>query len=266
MKKLFYLGAVWVTVLCLLAGCFCAPYSAPNTGEVEQTTEPGPTVPPNPYGPEDFGYDGDYLTCLSGSSRLGIDVSYCQPEIDWQQVADAGVEFVMIRLGWRGSEQGMIFEDEYVRQHYEGAKAAGLAVGGYFFSQAINNQEAAEEAMFVVDMIRDWEMDMPIVFDWEYIDENARTANMDARTLTDCTRTFCEVIRQAGYQPMIYFNWYQGRDLLYLEELTEFDFWLAMYGTEMDYPYQVDMWQYSCTGSVPGIPVDVDLNLALYYE
>lgn len=233
-----------------------------TTQATEEITQPTlPPLPANPYKPEDFVYEGEYLTCLATESVLGIDVSSWQGEIDWQQVKQAGVEFVMIRLGWRGSEQGLMFPDDYVQANYQGALEAGLKIGGYFFSQAISVEEALEEAAFVLDMIDTWQIEMPIVFDWEPLPPEVRTAVVDGRLLTDCTRVFCEEIQNAGFQPMVYFNPKLAQERLYIRELLEFPFWLAMYDDTMDYPYRVDMWQYSATGRVPGIEGDVDLNL-----
>ena len=239
-------------------------YSGPtDPSTTEPTVDP---IPANPYGPLDFGYEGDYMACLAGSYMLGIDCSYWQGEVDWQQVKDAGIEFVMLRIGQRGSEQGVLAEDKLVQQYYQGASAAGLKIGGYFFSQAITADEAIEEALFALDIIKGWELEMPIVFDWEFLSDTARTADMDARTLTDCTIAFCDTIRSAGYTPMVYFNREQARAKLYLEELLDYKFWLAMYDSSMTYEYRVDMWQYTCTGSVPGITGNVDLNLYFDYE
>lgn len=228
-----------------------------------------PTLPPpeaNPYQAEDFQYDGRYLSCLSGESVLGIDVSYHQGDIDWQQVKAAGVEFAMIRVGYRGYESGLLNQDILAEQNYAGAKAAGLQVGAYFFSQAVCLSEAIEEALYTLELTRHWELDMPLVYDWEYVNAQARTANIKADTVTACTKAFCSVMEKAGHETMVYFNSYQGEHLLRLEELKTFPFWLAMYQDRMTYPYRVDMWQYSCTGTVPGIAGDVDLNLWLKYE
>lgn len=246
-----------------------------TTQPEDSTTAPqestGPTLPVNPYGPEDFGYQGDYLTCISGESVLGIDVSTFQRGVDWQQVKTAGIEFVIIRLGHRGTNIGVLFEDDDAQDHYRGAIAAGLKVGGYFYSQAITAAEAKEEAEFCLEIIDGWTVEMPIVFDWEHIDADCRTVNMDPRTLTDCAKAFCETIETAGYKPMIYFNQRQAMDApmdgwpvndrYYLTELTDYGFWLAMYAEEMTFPTKIQMWQYSCTGSVPGIQGNVDLNL-----
>lgn len=193
--------------------------------------------------------------------KLGIDVSDHQNEIDWQAVADSGVEFVILRCGWRGYTAGGLNEDEYFRQNYRSAKEAGLDVGVYFFSQAVSVEEALEEAEFVLETLDGYALTMPIVYDWEYISDEARTAAMDRRTLTDCSLAFLRRIEEAGYWPMLYYNTHQVRDLLHLSELEEYDCWLALYSDLMTFPYRIKMWQYTCTGTIPGIEGDVDINL-----
>ncbi len=222
-----------------------------------------PPLLENPYTPTDFVMENGYLTCTAGESVLGIDVSEFQLDIDWEQVKNAGVEFVFIRVGWRGTESGSLNADKRAQEYYRGAKAAGLQVGAYFFSQAVNVIEAREEANFALSVIEDWELDLPLVYDWEYAGEEARTANVDRRTLTDCTKAFCRQVEFAGYRPMVYFNASQALHMLHMEELTEFDFWLAQYLPGLDFRYRVDCWQYTGQGSVPGISVPVDINLWL---
>lgn len=231
---------------------------------VHEETLPPP--PSNPYNPLDFYYENGYLTCGAGKSALGIDVSYWQGEIDWQQVRDAGVEFVIIRAGYRGTQEGTLDVDSTAQANYEGARAAGLKVGAYFFSQAVSAEEAEEEARFLLETVKDWQVDMPLVYDWEYVDENARTAHVDARTLTDATKAFCDTVEQAGYDSMIYFNAHQSHKQMFLPELKDYGFWLAFYEPVMDYPYKIDMWQYTHEGTVPGINGNVDINLQLIYE
>jgi GH25 family lysozyme M1 (1,4-beta-N-acetylmuramidase) len=265
---LVVLGVVLAVLIGLIIGLNSLPHSpaptAPTTEPTTETTLPPPTA--NVFTPKDFAYEGDYLTCITDESILGIDVSTFQKQIDWQQVKAAGIEFVMIRIGYRGTEQGLLFEDEMAQTHYQGAKSVGLKVGGYFFSQSITPEEAAEEARFAMDIVRDWELDMPLVYDWEYIDEECRSAVVDTRMLTDCTKAFCETVDAAGYDSMVYFNPDQSRKQMYLEELVDYGFWLAMYSDHMTYEYKVDMWQYTCTGSVPGIDGNVDINLFFPYE
>ncbi len=265
--------AAVILLLCLLPGKKEGPgETSPETETTQQTETLAPIVPTtqtpteNPLQPEDFAYEGDYLTCLNMPARRGVDVSFWQGDIDWTQVASAGMEFAMIRLGYRGTTKGGLGADDYAGINYENATAAGLQVGGYFFSQAVTPEEAIEEAEFVLDMIRGWNITMPIVYDWEYGGADSRTANVDARTLTDCTLAFCRTIEQAGYEAMIYFNEDQSNKDMHLGELTDYRFWLAQYGEMLDYPYQVDMWQYTCEGSVPGIEGNVDINLLFEYE
>lgn len=241
------------------------PTQAPTEEPTEAPTEPEPTLLPialNPFGPLDFQFDGRYLKCLRTESVTGIDVSSHQQQIDWAKVKASGVEFAMIRIGFRGYESGKLSLDEYAEANLAGAAEAGLDIGVYFFSQALNTQEAEAEVKFVLDTIKDYQITMPVVYDWETVaDEDARSHGMDARTLTDCSLTFLQGIEEAGYTPMLYFNSYQSQHLLYLEELQEYDFWLAMYTKRMDFPYQVKMWQYTDKGSVPGISGPADINI-----
>lgn len=217
--------------------------------------------PANPYGPEDFEYQGEYLACTAGTAVLGVDVSSHQGEIDWEQVRSAGMEFAIIRIGYRGYTSGGVYADEYARANLEGARAAGLKVGVYFYSQALDEGEALREARFCLDFLDGEALDLPVVFDWEYAGEDTRSAEMTRDALMACTRTFCREVEEGGYEAMIYFNPHIAENLLTLEELQEYPFWLAMYTDQMSWPYSVDMWQYTATGSVPGIEGDTDINL-----
>lgn len=278
-KKFYQLPAFWtaviggLTCLCVLIFIIVAlgkPRQTQEPTEPSTTTQTTPTetteatLPPpeaNPIGLGDFAMVDGYLTCLSTQSVLGIDVSEWQDEINWQQVKDAGVEFAMIRVGWRGSEQGVLVEDICAQANYAGAAAVGIKVGAYFFSQAISVEEATEEANYMLNLIKDWNIEMPVVYDWEFISAESRTGNMDPRTLTDCTKAFCDIVADAGYQPMVYFNMNHSYENIYIRELTDYPFWLARYDTVLNYPYKIDMWQYTETGSVPGISTNVDINL-----
>lgn len=226
---------------------------APVYGPPEEST----------FAPQDFQYDGEYLTCITQPSQLGIDVSQHQGNIDWQAVKDAGVTFVMIRVGGRGyGQKGVLYTDDLALSYYRGAKAAGLKVGVYFFSQAISVQEAEEEAQLVLETIEGWQLDMPVVFDWEQMQEpGSRTWSVDPRIVTDCMKSFCEKVEASGRTAMIYFNPDHSDVQFYIEEVTAYDFWLAYYTQWMDYPYKVHMWQYTNKGTVPGIEGDVDINL-----
>lgn len=229
-----------------------------SSGSTEDTLPPPEA---NPIGLGDFATKNNFLYCLTAPSKLGIDVSVWQGQIDWKKVKAAGVDFAMIRVGYRGSEEGVLVKDTYAQANYAGATAAGIKVGAYFFSQAITVKEAVEEAEYLLNIIKDWKVDMPIVFDWEFVSGGGRTDGITARTLTDCSKAFCDTVSAAGYKPMIYFNTDQSLNNLYLRELTDYKFWLAQYNTVLNYPYKIDMWQYTETGSVPGINGHVDINL-----
>ena len=168
----------------------------------------------------------------------------------------------MIRLGYRGyGMAGNMVVDEYAKKNLEGAQKAGLEVGAYFFSQATSIDEVDDEIFFFMQTLGDFELTMPIVLDWEYISDTARTANVDAETLTAMQKHFCETMVNFGYNPMVYFNWHLSENSLYLSELEDYPFWLALYQNRMTYPFRVEMWQYTCTGRVPGIQGDVDINV-----
>lgn len=237
----------------------------PPLAERDHQETANPTIPPerNPYNKRDFQYDRhNYLYCLRQESYAGVDVSAFQGNIDWPKVRDSGIRFAMIRLGYRGyGAAGTLVEDEYAQQNLQGALNAGIAIGAYFFSQATCIEEVDEEIAFMMQILGNRQLDMPIVLDWEYISDTARTAHVDGRTLTDCLLHFCQVMEQNGYTPMVYFNWNQATKMLRLHELEDYPFWLALYQNKMTYPYRIEMWQYSCTGRVPGIAGDVDLDI-----
>ena len=231
---------------------------------VSETEPEDPTIPPepNPYDRFDFQYNRkNYLLLQNVDSSPGIDVSAFQGNIDWEAVAASGIEFAIVRLGYRGYESGKLVKDDYAARNLAGARAAGLKVGAYFFSQALNAKEVDEEIAFMMDVLDGFLPDMPLVLDWEIPASNARTARMDARTLTDIQLHYCKTITDKGYEPMIYFNWYQSEHLYYLSELEDYPFWLALYQDRMTYPWRVEMWQWTCTGRVPGINGDVDINV-----
>lgn len=247
------------------------PPDTPVPGTPTDTTTEATTLPPPPenvFDPADFVYDEQgYLTCTAGSYERGIDVSAYQGKIDWKKVADSGVTFAIIRVAGRGyGSTGNLYDDKLAQENYKGATQAGLKVGAYFFSQAISPEEAVEEAEYLLEKTADWELDMPLVYDWEYISEEARTANVDQQTLTDCMIAFCDRIKEAGKTPMIYFNPNHAKRMFHIEQVVDYDFWLAMYTDWMTYPYKFHMWQYTNEGSVPGVSGQVDINLLFSYE
>ena len=218
---------------------------------------------PNPYKPEYFVIQDGYMTCLAGESWLGVDVSHHQGSIRWDEVAASGIRFAMIRLGHRAVSDGVIRLDTYWEENFTGARNAGLPIGVYFYSQAISVEEARQEASFVLDVLKGQRLEFPVVFDWEIYSENGRNANLDPETVNACAIAFCEEIAKAGYEPMVYFNLDLANRFWDLETFQQkgYPFWLAMYRSTMNWPYEAQMWQYTETGRVDGIDTPVDLNL-----
>lgn len=235
----------------------CAP--VPERDPIDTT----PSTPgANPFAPTDFvRSESGYLTCLTAKSIPGIDVSSHQGQIDWPSVKASGIEFAIIRLGYRGYDSGTLHVDERAQQNLAGAKAAGLKVGAYFFSQALTAEEAKAEARLALKVLDGTALDLPLVYDWEYVAQDARTGSMDNEMLMQCVHTFCGEVNRAGYQPMVYFNQDLAKTRLDLDRLSCYPFWLALYSDELTYPYEIRFWQYSDQGSVPGIEGNVDLDL-----
>ncbi|MBO5229049.1 MAG: glycoside hydrolase family 25 protein [Lachnospiraceae bacterium] len=198
------------------------------------------------------------------NSLIGVDVSSHQKEIDWNKVKASGVEYAIIRVGFRGyGEAGTIVLDEYFHTNIQAALKAGLKVGVYFFSQAITEAEAIEEAEFLLNEIKGYNITFPVVYDPEDISgDKARTDGLSGEQITNQCIAFCERIKQAGYTPMIYANKRWTLTRIDLTRLTDYDLWLAAYVEQPDIPYLFTMWQYSSTGKVDGINGSVDLNIS----
>lgn len=245
------------------------PVETPEPLPPQETPLPAPgQIPANPYDAGLFTIENGFLTYQGGEhSYVGIDVSSHQDQIDWDRVAAAGVDFAMIRAGYRGYTAGQIHQDQYFTYNISNALRAGLDVGVYFFSQAITEEEAIEEARVTLEWIQDYEITYPVVFDWERISgSNSRTNSIDGNAITRCARAFCEEIKNEGYTPMTYGSPSKVGVDLHLSQLLDYPFWLAHYTTGWQvtrFPYLYHMWQYSSNGSVPGINGRVDLNLCL---
>lgn len=204
-----------------------------------------------------------YLDGEKVISHKGIDVSQHQGEIDWQKVAEDGVEFVFIRVGYRGYGTGKMMLDEQFENNIKGAVANGIKAGVYFFSQAVNEQEAQEEAAFVLEQIAPYKLECPVVFDVEKVsDKDGRMNLITVEERTNVTLAFLEAIEAAGYPTMIYHNMEMGVLLIDLERLEGYDKWFAYYGDQIYYPYDFQVWQYSESGTVNGISGPVDLNIS----
>ena len=205
-----------------------------------------------------YGQDGEV------TSYKGIDVSKFQGKIDWQKVAQDGVSFAFVRAGFRGyGEKGTLMTDDCAEDNLKGANAAGIKVGVYFYTQAITREEALEEADLVIDLIRPYRIDCPVVIDVEKVSSaGGRMNKLEPAQRTEFVKVFCERIKEAGYRPMIYHNLEMGALMLDLEQLEEYDKWFAYYKTEFYYPYDYKVWQYSDKGKVDGVASSVDMNIA----
>lgn len=197
-------------------------------------------------------------------SKKGIDVSRYQEEIDWKKVAGDGVEYAFIRLGIRGATEGKLAVDMAYEENMEGALENNIDVGVYFFTQALNEEEAVEEAEFVLEHLEDYDISYPIVLDVEEVTtKNPRTKELTKEDRTDACIAFCERIKEAGYTPMIYGNLKTFLLMLDMEKLEEYEKWFAYYRTPLYFPYEFSIWQYTSTGKVDGIGTDVDLNVSM---
>lgn len=195
-------------------------------------------------------------------AKLGIDVSGHQGTIDWDQVKEAGIQFAMIRLGYRGYTQGgLALDDNYVT-NIETALESKMPVGVYFYTQAVSYEEGVEEAQYVLKNIADYKISYPVVIDTEKMEaDGARANDISNEERTDAIVGFCDTIKDAGYTPMIYANrnWYAQN--LDMDRLGDYQLWLAQYSNVPDFPYLFTGWQYTSEGSVPGISGSVDIDV-----
>ena len=200
---------------------------------------------------------------MTSTASLGIDVSRWNEEINWNKVKDAGIQYAIIRTGYRGSVTGALVEDWYFKKNMDGATAAGVPVGLYFFTQATNEVEAVEEASMVLALCKDYDITYPIFIDTEGAGGNGRADALDTKTRTAVCLAFCETIRKAGYEAGIYAskNWFKKN--INTSVLTDDIYiWLAEYGDAVTYDGRYHMWQYTSSGRVLGIEGRVDLNLS----
>lgn len=205
------------------------------------------------------------LQNTTGNSRVGIDVSKWNGNIDWDKVRNAGVEFAIVRAGYRGSVTGSLVEDPYFSANMKGAAASGVPVGVYFFTQAVNEVEAVEEASVVLQLVREHNLEYPIFIDTEGAGGNGRADGLDAETRTLVCEAFCRTIENAGYEAGVYGsrNWYNNN--LYTDRLdNDYCIWLAEYRSVPLYQGYYQIWQYTSKGKVDGIDGNVDMNISYY--
>jgi len=200
----------------------------------------------------------EYESAHAGAK--GIDVSKHNGNIDWNQVKGAGIGFAMIRCGYRGSSSGVLVVDPMYQTNMNGAIQAGLGVGVYFFSQAVNVQEAVEEASLVIDLLSGYSLSYPVYLDVEK--SNGRGDAISPEERTEICRAFLATVSNAGYTAGIYSNklWFENR--INTASLTDYRIWMAQYVDIPTYTAtRYDMWQYTSKGSVPGVPGNCDMNV-----
>lgn len=221
-------------------------------------------IPLNDFNLEKLKNDKNGYMCYEDDrykSRLIIDVSSHNGDINWEKVKGAGIKGAMIRVGYRGYGDATIVEDDCFQKNIAGAKDAGLKVGVYFFSQATTPEEAIEEAEYVTKKIWGRGVTLPVAFDMEPFMGNERFINHDIKSKTEMADAFLKVISKFGYEPILYGNptWFTSD--VDISKLTEYPVWLAHYTFSTEWPYAFRMWQFTSQGRVSGINGDVDLNL-----
>lgn len=288
-RKTLFLGATALLVVVIIVISAVMLARGPRTSSVELLEKDGNTAKVNDmyegdmtipyydirtsnYNPEDFEEKNGVVT-YAGDSFVGINVSQKAGEIDWNAVAESGVEFAMIRVGYRGNDKGRLSLDSNFEANITGAAEAGLPVGVYFYSKAVTDTEAEEEANFVLEQIRPYQMTYPVAIFWEYdrkdsgeVDEKSRTVRCNGDQVTGFIQTFLKKIKTVGYKTAFYADKKMGYESLDLSRLTDHDMWYAEYQPAPSFYYDYKMWQYTKDGEVPGIskPVPITISLKEY--
>lgn len=208
------------------------------------------------------GSENTDLEFASGSGKLGIDVSRWNETIDWEKVKEDGIEFAVIRCGYRGASGGALVLDSMYEKNIRGAIEAGIPVGVYFFTQAISEVEAVEEASMVIRLIEDYDVDYPVFLDSESAGGRGRADVLDADERMKYHRAFLETIASAGYETGIYASKNWLNDELDMTQMSQYKTWLAEYADVPSYDEYFDMWQYTSKGTVNGIGTRVDLDIS----
>ncbi len=238
-------------------------YSVPLYGDVSK----------NQLTEADFLWEGDRISYVGSEYRtqFGIDVSAYQNRsspnntIDWNAVAGDGVDFAMVRIGFRGTASGSLNTDAFYAKNLDDAMAAGIDTGVYFFSQAISVAEAVEEADYIINLLKGHEISGPVAYDWEMHDSSYRVYGTSPELATACALAFCKRIEEAGYQPMVYVSKYVGYNKLNLPQLRQYPIWFPEYGKNCPkFYYEMNTWQFTSSCSVEGIGGRVDANLRFF--
>ncbi len=285
-KKLFYIGVVFLSLLVVAAIVFFeftdgALFETPEPvnpvldvadGEllINDLYEGNLSIPnfsrsTNEYNLDAFYNENGVISYSDSQTYVGIDVSELQGAIDWVTAKESGVQFAMIRIGYRGSTRGNIYEDTQFSSNITAAKEAGIKVGVYFTSQAISVDEAEEEASFVLDLIRDYQLDYPIAYEWKMPSEDdsaARTANSLGIDVSKYAKAFCDRISLAGHKVVVQTTKSLAYTFYDLELLKDYDVWLNEHQPLPSFYYDFPMWQYSSNATVNGIEGPVNINIS----
>lgn len=228
-------------------------YSEDMIDVLAEDTEDGITT-------DDYDDTAHISNNIDSEGVFGIDVSKYQKDIDWERVARAGVKFAIIRCGYRGSKSGVLVEDPYFKRNIHEAKAAGIDVGVYFFTQAVNETEAVEEASMVAALCQEYDLDYPVFIDTEGAG-GGRADGLSKEERTNVVVAFCKTVESSGYIPGVYSSRCWFYDKLDDSKLSEFVLWDAEYRDRPLYKGDYKLWQYSSKGSIDGIETNVDLDM-----
>lgn len=276
MKKI-RCAIIILTLTALLCSCTVSPAESGETNQITeavQTTEAASSSDTAGESPsvskKGFVKDGQFVNYIENGqikTIQGIDVSEFNTDVDFEAVKNAGIDFVMVRLGGRGyGENGAMYKDENALDNIKAAKEAGLKVGGYFFSQATTPLEAAEEAEFAINLLNGESLDMPVAFDWETVEnDEARTDGLSDEALTDCAAAFCSAINESGKYISVIYAKLEVFSRYNKEKLKGCDFWYSEYADAPSVYGGYTMWQYSETAEISGVGT-TDLNLCFYEE
>lgn len=235
-----------------------------NSGEM---TIPKYNIPINTYDIDNF-TEKDGIISYNGTSELGINVNSNNGEIDWAKVKDSGVDFAIIRLGYRGKTNGSMTIDSSFETNIEGALGAGLKVGVYYFSRAATDAEADEEAAVVLEKIKGYQISYPVIFYWDFVtiangDTEIRTKDCTPTEISGFAEAFCSKVKKAGHNAAFYVDKDAGYNTFNMERLADYDVWYCEYAKIPAFYYNFQMWQYSSQGTVPGIGGEVSMSIAL---
>ena len=223
-------------------------------------------VPKNDYALNDNLVSENGMLTYKDNKResvKGVDLSKYNGTVDFAKLKDAGIGFAMLRLGSRGYGTGKIALDEKFVEYAQNAQVSGISIGAYFYSQAVNETEAIEEANYIVGAVSGFNLKYPIAIDIEKVTQDeARTDKLTSKERTAIVKSFCDAVRGYGYKPIIYATKEMMITGLDIEELSDYDVWLSDETNPTDYPYRFSMWQYNTKGKIDGITGDIDLDIS----